>query len=122
MLKYLHFVPGRLRLKVSELKYSCRAVEAEALISALPGVKSAVANSATGSLTINFNTDQLSISDLWERLRKEGYVSGRCPEWAAVGSKPAGYPGADRFGRAVINGFIEAVVQHSAQILVRALL
>ncbi|MBV8507763.1 MAG: hypothetical protein JOZ11_18410 [Alphaproteobacteria bacterium] len=75
-----------------------------------------MANPLTGSLTINFDRQQLSIADLWEKLRMLGYVSENRPE-PAVDS-----PDVDRFGRVLASALVEAVVQHSAQALVRALL
>ena len=116
MLEYVHFVPGRLRLKITTLKSKRRAAEAEANVAAIPMVITAVANPLTGSLTINFDREQLSIGDLWEKLRMLGYVSEDRPE-PAVDS-----PDVNRFGRVVAAALIEAVVQHSAQALVRALL
>ena len=90
MLEYVHFVPGRLRLKTTTLKNQRRAAEAEANVAAIPMVTAAVANPLTGSLTINFDRQQLSIGDLWEKLRMLGYVSENRPE-------PAGdSPDADR--------------------------
>jgi cation transport ATPase len=80
MLEYVHFVPGRLRLKTTALKSQRRAAEAEANVAAIPMVTAAVANPATGSLTINFDRHQLSIADLWEKLRTLGYVSETRPE------------------------------------------
>jgi hypothetical protein len=53
---------------------------------------------------------------LWEKLRMLGYVSESRPE-AAVDS-----PDVHRFGRVIAAAVIEAVVQQSAQALVRALL
>jgi hypothetical protein len=83
MLEYVHFVPGRLRLKTTALKSQRRAAEAEANGAAIPMVTAAVANPVTGSLTINFDRHQLSIADLWEKLRTLGYVSEtrRNPPW-----------------------------------------
>jgi Heavy metal associated domain 2 len=116
MLEYVHFVPGRLRLKITTLKSQRRAAEAEAVVAAIPMVTSAAANPLTGSLTINFDRQQLSVGDLWEKLRILGYVSENRPE-PTVDS-----PEVDRFGRVVTAALIEAVVQQSAQALVRALL
>ena len=118
MLEYVHFVPGRLRLKTTTLKNQRRAAEAEAEanVAAIPMVTAAVTNPLTGSLTINFDRQQLSIGDLWEKLRMLGYVSENRPE-PTVDSRDA-----DRFGRVLAAALIEAVVQHSAQALVRALL
>jgi hypothetical protein len=116
MLEYVHFVPGRLRLKTTALKSQRRAAEAEANVAAIPMVTAAAANPLTGSLTINFDRQRLSIGELWEKLRTLGYVSENRP-------KPAvNNPEVDRFGRVVAAALIEAVVQHSAQALVRALL
>ncbi|MBV8937153.1 MAG: hypothetical protein JO095_15275 [Alphaproteobacteria bacterium] len=122
MLEYVHFVPGRLRLRITALKQQRSAAEAAAKVAAIPKVTSAVANPGTGSLTINFDREQLSIGDLWEKLRTLGYIAEdeleprniKCT--APDGSAP------NRFGRAVTGALIEAVVQHSAQALVRALL
>jgi hypothetical protein len=116
MLEYVHFVPGRLRLKTTTLKNQRRAAEAEANLAAFPMVTAAVANPLTGSLTINFDRQQLSIGDLWEKLRALGYVSENRP------APTLGSPDVDRFGRVLATALIEAVVQHSAQALVRALL
>jgi len=121
MLEYVHFVPGRLRLKITTLRHHRSAAEAEADVAAIPTVTSAVANPLTGSLTINFDRRQ-SVRELWEKLQALGYVSEDCPEPALPGCAPTDGPNADRFGRVVTAALIEAVVQHSAQALVRALL
>ena len=120
MLEYVHFVPGRLRLKISELRHRRRAAEAETVVAGISGVRRVVANPTTGSLTINFDPEELSIRDLWERLRVQGYVSGREPTSVRVSSVE--WPDTARFGRALMAGVLDAVVQHSAQLLVRALL
>lgn len=122
MLEYMHFVPGRLRLKITALRHQRRAAEAKANVAAIPMVTGVVANPMTGSLTINFDRQQLSIGDLWERLRALGYVSENCPEPTVIGCTHLEGPNTDRFGRAVTAALVEAVVQHSAQALVRALL
>ncbi len=116
MLEYVHFVPGRLRIKTTTLKSQRRAAEAETVVAAIPMVTSAVANPLTGSITINFDRQQLSIGDLWEKLRMLGYVSENRPE------PIVDTPDVDRFRRVLAAALIEAVVQHSAQALVRALL
>ncbi len=121
MLEYVHFVPGRLRLKTTTLKNQRRADEAEANVAAIPMVTGVLANPLTGSLTINFDRQQLSIGDLWEKLRTLGYVSENLPE-PAVDRPAMDRPYADQFGRVLAAALIEAVVQHSAQALVRALL
>jgi hypothetical protein len=85
-------------------------------------VKSVVANPITGSLTINFEKDEFAIYDLWNRLCEQGYASGPCPKEPISGSVPTDNLVGKRFGRAVVSAVVEAIVQHSAQALVRALL
>ena len=122
MLEYVHFVPGRLRLKITALRQQRIAAEATAKVAALPMVTSAVANPLTGSLTINFEQRQLSIGDLWKQLRGLGYISEDSPEPGNVRFTLFDALEAGRFGRVVTAALIEAVVQHSAKELVRALL
>jgi len=61
MLEYVHFVPGRLRLKIAALRQRHSAAEAAAKVAALPMVTSAVANPLTGSLTINLAQFDLNV-------------------------------------------------------------
>jgi hypothetical protein len=121
MLEYAHFVPGRLRLKLSELRDQHRAAEAEADIARMAGVTGVVANPATGSLTINFD-QELSLDDLWKNLRASGHVANRCLEPSAIAHSWVDDIGAERFGRVVMAALLDTVLQHSAKALVRALL
>ena len=122
MLEYVHFVSGRLRLKNSDLKDHQRAAEAEGYAAAIPVVKNVVANPITGSLTINFEKHEFAIDDLWARLCARGYATGPCstaPETRlAVTHDSAG----DWLVRALFAVITEAIIQRSAQPLVRALL
>ena len=122
MLEYVHFVPGRLRLKNTTLRNRRRAAEAEVDIGAIPEVLSAVANPATGSITISFDEQRLSIRRLWERLGARGYVSGNCPAPFTVASASKINSGGTRFGETVMAALLEAVIRQSAEVLVRALL
>lgn len=122
MLEYVHFIPGRLRLKISELRQKHRAAEAEERVGAIEAVKNAVANPLTGSLTITFDPQQLSIRDLWEILRAQGYVSGQCPEPCGAGGSAIDAAALGYLGRAVKDALLDAFVRHSAEVLVRALL
>jgi len=121
MLEYVHFVPGRLRLKNSEFKDQRKAAEAERYASTISVVKSVMTNPLTGSLTINFEDSKLAIDDLWRGLCAQGYASGPCPEPATTRSGSLDKSGPP-LGRVVVTAIVEAIVHHSAQALVRALL
>jgi copper chaperone CopZ len=122
MLEYAHFVPGRLRIKSSELRDRRRAAETATQLAAIPGVTSVAANPITGSITINFDKRELSILQLWEGLLAKEYVSGRCPEPAGAGDWSEDGGNTKRLGQAVMAALFDAIVQHSAQALVRGLL
>jgi hypothetical protein len=122
MLEYVHFVPGRLRLKNSDLRDKQRAAEAEGYAAAIPFVKGVVANPITGSLTINFEKDEFAIRDLWIRLCARGYAAGPCPDASATRLAFTPDRGGDWLGRVLVTAILEAIVQRSAQTLVRALL
>lgn len=121
MLEYVHFVPGRLRLKLSELRNEFSASKAETYIKAIPGVTGAAANPATGSLTISFSKER-SLDELWECLQEKGYVSGLIDAPAAIAHSRMDNVGPERFGRVLSAALLDAVVWHSAQALLRALL
>jgi Heavy metal associated domain 2 len=122
MLEYTHFVPGRLRLKSAELRDERKAAETATEFAAMPAVTRVVANPITGSLTINFDKRELAISQLWESLLAKGYVSGRCPEPAGAGDWSADGGSAPQLAKTVMSAIFDAIVQHSAQALVRELL
>ena len=96
--------------------------EAEAYAAAIPVVKSVMANPITGSLTINFEKRELAIGELWARLCARGYAAGPCPTAPATRSVVTHGSGGDWLVRVLFTAIIEAIVQRSAQTLVRALL
>ena len=122
MLEYVHFVPGRLRLKISGLRNRQRAEQAQAYVATIPVVKSVVANPTTGSLTISFEKNESATRDLWSRLCALGYALGPCPEPVTIGSVFIDNFGGNGLGRAVLAAVLEAVIQQSAPALARALL
>jgi hypothetical protein len=122
MLEYVHFVPGRLRLKNSRLRDYRNAAKARAFAAEIRAVTTAVANPAAGSLTIIFDEQQLSIEELWDVLRAGEYVSGPRPEFGLSGTPSVLGLEGDRFGRVVLDAVVETLVRYSASALVRNLL
>lgn len=79
---YVHYVPGRLRIKTPALKRAPAAAAAgQARLAALPGVTAVEVNPLTGSALIHF-IDAGEPGRLWTVMRELGWVTGewRMPE------------------------------------------
>lgn len=122
MRKSLHFVPGRLRVKLSYLKHKKRAADAQGYVAEIAGVTRVVANPVTGSLTIYFDRDRLPISDLWKILQAHGYAPSSCQDWAAVSRSSQGARSTGQFVNVAAAAIAESLVRHSAAALLHALL
>ena len=122
MPEHLHFVPGRLRLKISQLKHPGRAAEAERYLAATAGITSVTANPVTGSLTIHFDSREISIAVLWKALQKGAYVSSPCPQPIGVGYASPDGTRTGQLADAVIAAFAESIARHTAAALIRAML
>ena len=73
---YFHHVPGRLRIRSSQVKGNEReASSATAWLRSLPGVSSAEANVVTGSLTLRYDPSTTGCENLLTALKGAGYVS-----------------------------------------------
>lgn len=80
MVVYLHHVPGRLRVRLPALKRDAAAAAAlRSDLLAIPGVRSALANSWTGSLTIHYDRKRFEPAELWTALLRLGYIE-RTPQ------------------------------------------
>ncbi len=72
---YIHNTPGRLRLKIPQLKRNVRlADEISLLLNEKNGVQSVEINTLTGSLKVNFNDSVVSSNLLLNLLSQEGHV------------------------------------------------
>ncbi len=75
---YLHETPGRLRIKIPELKRNpdrCRKVQY--LTEDLVGVDSVSANVVTGSLVVNFDPNVTRSEEILRLLINEGHLSAK---------------------------------------------
>jgi hypothetical protein len=73
------FIPGRIRLRLPELKNPAVAAELLPLIRAVPGVKAAEIKTLTGSLLIEYDPRMLStgrIVDLGKALARRMGIDG----------------------------------------------
>ena len=72
---YIHNTPGRLRLKIPQLKRNIRlADDLSLLLGEKNGVQSVEINTLTGSLKVNFNDSVVSSNSLLNLLSQEGHI------------------------------------------------
>lgn len=79
LLRSLHSVPGRLRIKTDVLRRSSAADAVRAEVIAIAGVSRATVNTVTGSLLVTYDPKCLQPEVVWTRLVKAGVVSGMMP-------------------------------------------
>jgi hypothetical protein len=72
---YLHNVPGRLRVKIPSIKHmNYKARKVESLFEFREGIERVRANALTGSLTINYDPERVSVDQLLAVLREHGHL------------------------------------------------
>ena len=75
---YSHASPGRLRIKISQVKGSQETGQnVERILRNLEGVSSVTANPLTGNVLILFDPEDLTHTDIVERLVQYGYLEKR---------------------------------------------
>ena len=78
MSHYVHYVPGRLRVRIPYLKGSSNAGrEVEGLFEKLDGISSIGISELTGSVVLNYDTDKLDLEILLKILEDHGYFDKR---------------------------------------------
>lgn len=72
---YVHEVPGRMRIKIPDIKGNrALADELQCFLTDISGVESATANTVTGSVLITHDPDALSSKEIIRRLAQEDYL------------------------------------------------
>ena len=128
MAHYVHYVPGRLRIKSVCLKRNeARASEVRDLLADIEGVAGAETNTVTGSLLISYDTERTSAHELLQILKRAGYCcrSTQIPDVkASFANRLAGTlsEAAARSGQAAIGVVVEKIVERSALALIGAVL
>lgn len=112
MALYLHHVPGRLRVCLSKLKGSPRAVAPLTReLLAMPGAESVSVSARTGSVTIRYRRDVFDAEDLWARLHALGFLDrSGAPECASPSASTDSL--AARAASAVGEAFASAAIRH----------
>jgi len=80
-----HHIPGRLRVRIPQVKRNEAAAQAvQRRLTGLPGVTSARANVVTGSVTVTYDPQAISGDDLVGALAESGYVARDIADGAAL--------------------------------------
>ena len=75
MAYYLHEVPGRLRVKIPDLKRNPQSAgDIETLLKNLSGIKSISINTVTGSIIVHYDPELVNAEAIINILALEGYI------------------------------------------------
>ncbi len=126
MSHYVHHVPGRLRIKVPQLKRNNnRAADLESLLANQDGILGSEINVLTGSVVINYDRSVCSAEQIMTAMRAERHLAAE----AQLAKKPAkdGISGSvanvgDNIAKALMGFVVEKALERSATALIGAIL
>jgi Heavy metal associated domain 2 len=132
MIDYIHALPGRLRLRSALFRRNPeRAAALERLLASANGVRSAVVNPLTGSVTIYYDRSRTTSAALLAVLRSQGCPIALVPATdlercdrktiAIVRSRPSAANG-PAIGHAVARFLLEKAIERSLMAVVAAVL
>ena len=120
---YLHSVPGRLRVKIPQLRNNTgRCQEVQALLLGLEGVQDVEANCLTGSVLVRYDTDFISAESIVTALENERhFLSSQAADNTQYITKAVTNAG-ESVGKAVFGWAIGKALERSAFGLLSALI
>ena len=120
---YLHSVPGRLRVKIPQLRNNTgRCQEVQALLLGLEGVQDVEANCLTGSVLVRYDTDFIAGESIVYALEEENhFVASQAANNTQYIQKVATTAG-QNVGKAVFSWAIGKALERSAFGLLAALI
>ena len=126
---YIHYVPGRIRVKSPLIKRSdARAKAVAELLRALEGVIAVEVSTLTGSVVVNYDKDRLDAQRILETLQAHGHMEvPTTSTLIAAAGDAALNRAADRaaaigqaFGKAISSMVVEKALERSAAALIGA--
>ncbi|QBQ55901.1 HMA2 domain-containing protein [Nitrosococcus wardiae] len=132
MVQYVHYVPGRLRVKLASLKRNpIQAAAIEGLLKKIEGVDKAEINLVTGSLIVTYDRAITHPQGILQALHDHGFCrqlvtiplagTASSKQKVQMTGKAVGQVG-ERFGKAVLDVVVEKVLERSAVVLIGAIL
>ncbi|MGD1999151.1 MAG: hypothetical protein PVG81_11090 [Desulfobacterales bacterium] len=111
---YLHNVPGRLRVKIPSIKHmNYKARKVESLFEFREGIERVRANALTGSLTINYDPERVSVDQLLAVLREHGHLETDQSLVNAAGDYVTATRVTQAVGKAMINWALSKTLESS---------
>ncbi len=123
MAAYVHSVPGRLRVKVPEIRYRndlCESIARE--IDTESGVRSVAVNPLTGSIKIRYDESVTGKEDLLGLLQSQGYFDPHRVSLSDGGLGAAAKRSSDALGRAVVSWALGKALEANGLGLLAALI
>jgi copper chaperone CopZ len=120
---YVHHVPGRLRVRVPQVKQSPKeSRNVQALLQDLLGVESVSVNPITGSVLVTYDKDMIDSNEIFGCLKDQGHFEEPRP-WPNHDSSPIPYSDAQKFiGRAIIGWAVGKALEQSGLSFLTALI
>ena len=117
---HIHHVPGRLRVRVPQIKKSQqKAAVVRSILHEMHGISSAAPNLVTVSIVIHYDPDSTNAESILILLRERGYVLADLPRPAPL-SAPNRIP--KKIATAVFWYCVETAVERSIPLLIAAIL
>jgi hypothetical protein len=111
---YLHNVPGRLRVKIPSIKHmNYKARKVESLFEFREGIERVRANALTGSLTINYDPERVSVDQLLAVLSEHGHLETDQSLVNAAGDYVTATRVTQAVGKAMINWALSKTLESS---------
>ena len=125
----LHHTPGRLRVRIPAVKrQAARAAAVQRHLARLRGVHAVAVRSVTGSITVHYDADALTMPEILDHLSAGGYLApAPVPRDSTAVPAPApatsanGQSQAEQVARVVAGVAVEKVLERSAAALIGAL-
>lgn len=120
---YMHHVPGRLRVKIPQIRYRPHTAQAAImLLSGIDGVDEVKANTVTGSLVVHYDPDTIRPEHVVDLLKGQGYLDETQAVAKQINLPKTASKAGERLGRAVVGWAVGRVLEAGGMSFLAALI
>lgn len=114
MSQYIHQVPGRIRIRSTAVRCGAdQALKAERRMLETAGVRQVRINQRAGSITVNYDHEQLTQAQVLGMLEELGCIGAVRESRSGIG---------DKFTKALAGALAQKAIEQSARTLIGALI